>query len=153
MPVPFQSASSKLDLSYAPINPAWIREGAPIARAAELSRSADETAFTVVWACTPGKFDWTYHLDETITILEGSIVLSDVGNPPRRLGPGDVVFFPKGSQVAWEVEGYVKKVACFRRVLPNPLLDAFRILRRLKTALKRGAPAVGDVMGGLPAAR
>ena len=135
MSVPFQSASTSLELSPSPINPAWIREGNPIARAAELHRSADGTAFTVVWHCTAGKFDWTYHLDETIYIIEGSIVLSDAGNPPRRLGPGDVVFFPKGSQVSWEVEGHVRKVAYFRRVLPAPLMSVFRLARGLKLAL------------------
>ncbi len=151
-PVPFQAASTTLDLKPAPINPAWIRDGNPTARAAELSRSADGCAFTVVWECTAGRFDWTYHLDETITILEGSIVLSDGGNAPRRLGPGDVVFFPKGSQVAWEVDGYVKKVAYFRRVLPNPAMVLFRVARALKRRLKGAPPAASDVMGSLPAA-
>ena len=148
--VPFQCASTRLDLKPAPIKPAWIRGGDPVARAAELNRSADQTAFTVVWECTAGTFDWTYHLDETICILEGSIVLSDAGNPPQRLGPGDVVFFPKGSQVSWEVEGYVKKVAYFRRVVPNPMLAVFRRLRALKRALKPRLASEG-VMGGAPA--
>ena len=152
MSVPFQAASASLDLSPAPINPAWIREGNPVARAAELSRSADGTAFTVVWECTAGKFDWTYHLDETIYITEGSVILSDAGNPPRRLGPGDVVFFPKGSQVSWEVTGRVRKVAYFRRVMPNPINSLFRLARTLKLALA-GPAAAPDVMGGMPATR
>ena len=143
--VPFQSAGTTLELKSAPINPAWVTEGNPVARAAELNRSADQTAFTVVWDCSKGKFTWTYHLDETICILEGSIILSDSFNAPRRLGPGDVVFFPKGSKVHWEVESYVKKVAYFRQVVPNPFNIAFRLARRLKQAVK-GAPA-GGVMG------
>lgn len=148
--VPFRAASTSLALKPAPIRPGWITGGDPVARAAELSRSADQSAFTVVWDCTAGTFDWTYHLDETIYILEGSIVLTDSGNPPRRLGPGDVVFFPKGSRVSWEVEGYVKKVAYFRRVVPNPMLAAFRVLRFLKTAIRPGS-ARGGATGGAPA--
>lgn len=147
-PVPFRSASTALDLKPAPIKPDWITGGNPVARAAEISRSADQTAFTVVWDCTAGTFDWTYHLDETIYVIEGSIVLADASNPPRRLGPGDVVFFPKGSKVSWTVEGYVKKVAYFRRVVPNPVTAAFRILRSLKTALR---PVPGGVVGGASA--
>ena len=144
--VPFQTSSTSVELKPAPIMPNWVVDGHPVARAAELSRSPDGTAFTVVWQCTPGTFDWTYHCDETIHILEGSIVLSDDGNAARRLGPGDVVFFPKGAQVRWTVETTVKKVAFFRAALPNPLAPAYKQLRRLKRWLV-GAPGGTDVMG------
>jgi uncharacterized cupin superfamily protein len=50
-------------------------EGNPEARAHLLSTSACGTASTVIWSCTEGKFNWYYHLDETIMILEGSVVL------------------------------------------------------------------------------
>ena len=139
--VPFQASSINADLRASPIVPAWIVAGNPVARATELMRSADLSASTVIWECTAGTFDWTYHCDETIHILEGSIVLSDAGNPPRRLGPGDVVFFPKGSQVRWEVEGYVKKIAFFRSVVPNPLTGVYKVLRKIKRALKSSPKA------------
>ncbi len=139
--VPFETSSVAVPLQPAPIVPAWVRGGNPTARAAEISRSADGSAFTVIWECTAGAFEWTYDFDETIHILEGSIVLRDGGNAPTRLGPGDVVFFPKGSKVYWEVEGYVKKIAFFRKVIPNPLSGPYKMLRRLKQALKGGAKA------------
>lgn len=145
--VPFQSSSTQIELRPAPIVPHWIVDGAPFARATELMRSEDQTAYTVVWDCTAGTFDWTYRFDETIHIVEGSIILSDAGNPPQRLGPGDVVFFPKGSQVRWKVEGYVKKVAFFRKVVPNPLNPAFKALRSLKALL--GGSSAADPMGGM----
>ena len=148
MPVPFELSSVSVELKPAPIVPDWVRGGDPVARAAEISRSADGTAFTVIWECTGGKFDWTYDFDETIHILEGSIVLHDCGNAPTRLGPGDVVFFPKGSQVSWEVEGYVKKVAFFRKVVPNPLTGAYRLLRRAKHLLRGGA-ATAERLGAI----
>ena len=135
MPVPFETSSVAVPLLPAPIVAAWVRGGTPVARAAEVSRSADGNAFTVIWECTGGAFEWTYDFDETIHILEGSIVLRDGGNAPTRLGPGAVVFFPKGSKVHWEVEGYVKKIAFFRKVLPNPLSAPYRMLRRLKLAI------------------
>jgi uncharacterized cupin superfamily protein len=130
-----------------PIVPGWITEGTPVARVAVLSRSDDQTTTTVVWDCTAGKFDWTYDCDETIHIVEGSIVLSDAGNPPKRLGAGDVVFFPKGAQVSWEVDGYVRKVAILRKVVPNPLTIVFKTLRRVKRLIK-GTPGQ-DSMAGL----
>ena len=137
--VPFETASTTIELQPSPITPEWILRGNPVARGAELSRSADRTTSTVVWDCTPGVFEWRYHCDETIHILEGSIVLTDSFNPARRLGPGDVVFFPKGSVVHWEVETYVKKVAFLRKVVPNPLIPVINILRPIKRFLKRSA--------------
>ena len=139
--VPFETSSTEVELTSAPIVPAWIVEGQPVARAAEVSRSADDTAFTVIWDCTAGSFVWTYDFDETIHILEGSIVLTDGGNPPTRLGPGDIVFFPKGSQVHWQVEDYVKKIAFFRKVVPNPFTGVYKALRSVKRALRPAASA------------
>jgi uncharacterized cupin superfamily protein len=136
--ISFETAHTAVDLKPAPIAPDWIVAGAPRARAAELSRSPDGSASTVVWECTGGSFNWTYHCDETIHILEGSIVLTDSERPPTRLGPGDIVFFPKGSRVHWQVEGYVKKIAFLRSTLPTPLGAAYKLLRRLRN-IARGA--------------
>ena len=36
-----------------------------------------------------------YDLDETIMILEGSIVLESEGMPPKRYGVGDVIFYAR----------------------------------------------------------
>ena len=143
--IPFQTASTTVELKPAPIVPAWVVAGAPQARASELMRSRDDAAFTVVWDCTAGSFTWTYDFDETIHILEGSIVLTDGGNPPTRLGPGDVVFFPKGSHVHWEVESYVKKIAFFRKVLPNPMTSVYKSLRRVKAMLRGSAQATNPM--------
>ena len=148
--VPFQLSNVAVDLKPAPIVPEWIVEGNPVARASVVMRSQDQASSTVIWECTTGKFDWTYDVDETIHIIEGSIVLSDDHNAPRRLGAGDIVFFPKGSQVRWEVDGYVKKVAFFRNALPNPLTPVFKVLRSVKRAMRRAraphpAPALGAI--------
>lgn len=134
--VPFQTSTVSIDLKPSPINPSWIVSGNPVARASELMRSADKSTWTVVWDCTAGRFTWTYNCDETIHIVEGSIILHDDHNGPTRLGPGAVVFFPKGSRVHWEVDGYVKKVAFLRVVMPNPLMIPYKLARRLKTMLR-----------------
>lgn len=148
--VPFETSSTAVELKSAPIVPAWIVEGHPVARACELSRSADDTAFTVVWDCTEGSFVWTYDFDETIHILEGSVILTDGGNPPTRLGAGDVVFFPKGSQVHWQVDGYVRKIAFFRKVVPNPFTGVYKLLRSAKRALRpNAASSAGTALDGL----
>ena len=124
--------TTDVDLRPAPICREWITGGDPVARNAELSRSRDGTACTLVWDCTPGRFTWHYDVDETIHILEGSVVLDDGFGPARRLGPGDVVFFPAGAVVRWTVEMHVRKLAFFRRPLPTPVALVTRALRRLQ---------------------
>ncbi len=140
-----------VDLKSSPINRDWIVEGNPTARNAILAQSHDRKSCTLVWDCTPGKFVWHYDIDETIHILEGSIVLDDGNASPRRLGPGDVVFFPAGAVVHWTVETHVRKLAFFRRQMPKSFQILARVVRKAKTVLgSRGAgSAVSAQPGGL----
>jgi uncharacterized cupin superfamily protein len=131
----------KMDLEPSPIEPTWILEGNPEARSRVLSTSACKTAKTVIWSCTAGKFNWHYDLDETIVILEGSIVLESEGMPPKRYGVGDVIFFRKGVSAKWHVEGYVRKIAFLRLANPFPFGIAIRALNRLKSLIARNGAA------------
>jgi uncharacterized cupin superfamily protein len=127
----------KVDLKPSPIEPSWIIEGHPEARNCVLSISADGAAFTLIWSCTEGKFNWYYDVDETIVILEGSIVLEGEGMPPKRYGVGDVIYFRRGAHAKWHVEGYVKKVAFFRQTNPFPLGIAIRAANKLNSLIAR----------------
>ncbi len=62
-------------IERSPIAPSWILAGAPQARCAELSRSRDGSAVTLLWDCTAGEFEWTYLDDETVHILEGEAII------------------------------------------------------------------------------
>ena len=130
-----ETGNCEVDLELRPIEPSWIIEGNPVSRSRTLSVSADGTASTIVWSCTEGKFNWYYDFDETIMILEGSIVLESEGLPPRRYGAGDVVFFRDGAHAKWHVEGHVKKIAFCRKT--NPALIGFmvRVINKLKRML------------------
>ena len=130
--IPIVCETTSVELKPAPIDPDWIRAGTPMARNALLSTSRDGAAWTLVWDCTPGAFEWRYEVDETIHILEGSVVLDDGFGPPRRLGPGDVVLFPRGAVVRWTVETHVRKIAFVRRPLPKPVIVVLRALRNGK---------------------
>ena len=57
-------------------------------------------------------------IDETILILEGSIVLESDAMPPTRYGPGDVIFFREGAHAKWHVESKVRKLAFCRKTQP-----------------------------------
>jgi hypothetical protein len=123
-----------VNLTPRPIEPSWIIEGNPVAQRCVLSESADGLASTMVWHCTEGKFHWYYDFDETILVLEGSIVLESDTMPARRYGPGDVIFFRDGAHARWHVEGHVKKLAFCRKTQPVLLgfaLRAFSKLRRI----------------------
>ena len=121
-----------VNLTPRPIEPSWIIEGNPVAECSVLSRSADGLASTVVWQCSEGKFNWYYDFDETILILEGSIVLENDMMRSTRYGPGDVIFFKDGAHAKWHVEGHVKKLAFCRKTQPVWLGFALRVVGKLK---------------------
>ena len=124
-----------VELTPRPIEPSWILEGRPEATGCTLSQSADGTANTIVWHCTEGKFNWYYDCDETILILEGSIVLENETMRPTRYGPGAVIFFKDGAQAKWRVEGHVKKLAFCRRAHPLWLSFASRAIGKIRRVL------------------
>ena len=133
-------------LAPRPIEPSWIIEGNPVAQCCVLSKSADGLASTMVWECSEGKFNWYYDFDETIMILEGSIVLESDAMRPTRYGPGDVIFFRNGAHARWHVEDRVRKLAFCRTTQPFVLGFALRAFNKLKRTLtpsdKRTAPSL-----------
>lgn len=126
-------SSSNVPLQDAPIHPDWILDGDPRARNCVLSKSADGTAVTLIWDCSAGSFNWFYDTDETIHVLEGGAVLTDASGT-REIAAGDVVFFPAGSQAAWRVSHYVRKVAFFRQPVPRSVGLALRAWKRVRGA-------------------
>jgi len=133
--------SSQPTLTSDPINPDWILEGTPNARVEVLAVGSDESARTVIWDCSAGKFNWFYNFDETVMILEGSVTLFGGTPKERTLTPGDVVFFPKGSQAHWHVADYVRKLAFCHSLLPKIITKPYAMLR---TVLR---PSGGTAMG------
>jgi uncharacterized cupin superfamily protein len=121
------------DLEPAPINPAWILAGNPIARATTLAIAADKTLSCAIWECHAGSFKWVYGLDEMVQILEGEVVIEEQ-NPSRKvhtLRAGDTVFFPDGLTAHWTVSKYVKKFAIHRTVRRSIPWRAMRKLRHI----------------------
>ena len=135
-----------VNLMPKPIEPSWIIEGNPVAQWRVVSKSDDGLASTMVWECTEGKFNWYYDFDETIMILEGSIVLQNDTMRPTRYGPGDVIFFRNGAHARWHVEGRVRKLAFCRTTQPFVMGFALRAFNKLKRMMmpsgKRGAPSL-----------
>jgi uncharacterized cupin superfamily protein len=123
------------NLTPSPIESSSIIEGNPVAQASVLSKSADGQAWTMVWQCSEGKFNWNYNFDETFLILEGSIILENDTMSPTRYGPGDVIYFKEGAQAKWHVEGNVRKLAFCRKTQPVLLGYALRAFSKIKRIL------------------
>lgn len=129
-------ASAPSALAPAPINPDWIEDGDPAAAATVLAQSEDGSASTILWECSPGKFTWRYHFDETVHFLDGSVVISAEGMPARRFGRGDTIHFSRGSRATWVIEKRIRKVAFCRNLLPEPLPRIERLMRKALNWLK-----------------
>jgi uncharacterized cupin superfamily protein len=125
--------NNKHELSVAAIPADWVLEGYPVSRNRLLSSSSDGMASTYMWDCTAGRFYWFYDIDETICLLEGSMVIVDAAGVRRRLSAGDTFFFPAGSRFEWTVSNYVRKIA----FLHAPLSPPMRFIKRAFGALKR----------------
>jgi uncharacterized cupin superfamily protein len=130
-----ETGDCNVELELRPIEPSWVIEGNPVSHSHILSTSSDGTASTIIWHCTEGKFNWYYDFDETIMILEGSIVLESDGLPAKRYGPGDVIFFRCGAHAKWHVEGHVKKIAFCRNTQPAWLGFVIRAVNKINRIL------------------
>ena len=124
--------STRDKLGPAPIRPSWILEGNPVARNRFLTKSADGAASTYIWDCTAGRFKWHYDIDETVTVVEGSVVVKDQNGDSHKLVAGDTAFFPAGCRAEWTVENYIRKVAILRVPMPKTLLIAKRVYHAFK---------------------
>jgi uncharacterized cupin superfamily protein len=133
--------SIKADLKPCPIEPSWVLEGNPISRNFTLSSSPDGTSSTVLWDCTAGRFNWFYEFDESLHILEGSVVIQDESGGLHSLSAGDTIFFPLGAHAVWTVDTYVRKIAFCRNPLPAPIHFANRVYGKLKRTFGAGSGA------------
>ncbi len=140
-------------LKACPINPQWIRDGNPVARASLMFSSADGWFYTVMWDCSPGKFEWFYDQDETLHLLSGYMILDEGLPTERHVRSGDNVFFPAGSSARWNVVEHVLKVANVRRPIPGPLIYLLNIVRFIKNRGRRPASMFGQLNTAVSAAQ
>src|SRR5689334_7771377 len=110
--------AASIDLEPAPISPDWILAGTPQARSKLLAKSHDRTSSIMVWECTAGRFNWHYSEDETVVVISGEVFITSEKGEERRLGQGDMGFFPAGSSCIWRVNNRIKKVAVLRKDMP-----------------------------------
>jgi uncharacterized protein len=81
-----------------------------------------------------------------VHVISGEVFVTAETGLERRLGPGDMAFFPAGSRSLWRVPVAVRKLAVCRHALPKPLGFAVRAWHKLI------ALATGEA-GGIAVAR
>jgi hypothetical protein len=134
-------APADIDLPDDPIPPHWVIEGSPHVRSKRVAESRDGTSSVMVWSCTAGRFKWYYTVEETLHIISGEVFVTNEKGEVRRLGPGDMAFFPAGSRSSWHVPERVLKLAVCRHTMPRPLgvvLRAWNRLRDIVTGFSAG---------------
>ena len=128
---------ANVDLEPNPIPSRWIIEGSPEACAKNLAVSEDGSSWVVAWSCTAGRFVWHYSVDETVHIISGEVFITDEKGSERRLGPGDMAFFPSGSSSTWYVPNAVRKLAVCRHSVPRLIGKLLPIWSRVATRVRR----------------
>ncbi|WLR95237.1 cupin domain-containing protein [Shinella zoogloeoides] len=116
-----------LKMRDAPIEPSWIIDGSPVARAADHVRSADDSSFSAQWDCTAGTFRWYFHWDETVVILEGEVHITAEDGSSYTLRTGDMGYFAARTWATWHIDDYVRKAAFIRRPFPSPIAALYRL--------------------------
>jgi uncharacterized cupin superfamily protein len=129
--------TSRTDLRPLPIDPTWVKKGAPVARSVTLSKSPDGLLTAGLWDCTAGTFTWIFRRDEIVHIVEGEVRVHE-GPTTHVLVPGCVAHFPCGLETVWEVPAYVKKAFVLRAPTPSALDRMVAALRaRIAVLIRR----------------
>jgi len=82
-----------------------------------------------------------------VHIISGEVLVTNELGEIRRLGPGDMAFFPAGSRSIWHVPHRVRKLAVCRHSMPRPLGTMLRAWNRLIEILAGVSPAAGAKRG------
>jgi len=114
-----------------PVLPRAVLSGAPFTRTWNVLRTHDFTSDIVVWECTAGSFTCKYSQDEAVMIVAGEVFITDQKGEERRLGPGDLGFFPAGTSCIWRVPHRVRKIAILRETVWRPVGIGLKIWKRV----------------------
>jgi len=72
--------------------------------------TGDESILTGVWECAPSKeiID-SYPVHEMMTVISGSVTLTDPEGRSETYAAGDTFFIPKGTACTWEITETLRK--------------------------------------------
>ncbi len=70
----------------------------------------DESILTGVWECAPCREEIdAYPVHEMMSVISGSLTLTDAEGRAETFTPGDMFFIPKGTPCTWEITETLRK--------------------------------------------
>jgi uncharacterized cupin superfamily protein len=70
----------------------------------------DESILAGVWECAPCRMEFDdYPVDEQMTIISGSLTLTNADGNAETFNAGDVLFASKGSKFTWHITERLRK--------------------------------------------
>ncbi|MDB5963753.1 MAG: hypothetical protein JWQ72_253 [Polaromonas sp.] len=91
------------------VDPSWVLAGRPRFWNTETVHSPDGKVIGGMWACDgPAEFEWTFHMDETVHLIEGKVEVNYLGNRFTLL-PGTTATFYAGTKAVWYVPEHARK--------------------------------------------
>jgi uncharacterized cupin superfamily protein len=99
----------------------WMISGNPETRSKLLVRTNDWIANVVVWECGAASYKWHYNQDEAYFVISGEGFMTDEKGIEHRFGPGDVAFFPAGTNATWRHPDHFRKVAFLKEAIGRPV--------------------------------
>lgn len=73
-------------------------------------RADDGSVTAGIWECAPCKVEISaYPVDEMMTIISGSLTITNADGVEETFGPGEVVFASKGAPMTWHITARLKK--------------------------------------------
>jgi len=72
--------------------------------------TSDETVLAGVWECAPCKEDIdSYPVHEMMTVISGSVTVTNADGQAETFTSGDVFYIPKGTKCTWHIEETLRK--------------------------------------------
>ena len=73
-------------------------------------QTADESILTGVWECAPTREEIeSYPVHEMMTVISGSVTLTNEDGESQTYTAGDTFFVAKGAKVVWEITETLRK--------------------------------------------
>jgi len=109
----------------------WVLSGDPATRSKFLGKTRDRLAYAILWECGAVSYKWHYPSDEAYIVLSGEGFMTDEKGVEHRFGPGDVAFFPAGTNSTWRHPDHFRKVAVLKDPVSSPFAFAWKGWQRL----------------------
>jgi uncharacterized cupin superfamily protein len=129
------STLANVQLEPSSIPPQWLLSGNPETRSKLLGKTRDRLAYIILWECGAVSYKWHYNQDESYIVLSGEGFMTDEKGVERRYGPGDLAFFPAGTDSTWRHPDHFRKVAVLKDPVWPPVALALKAFNKLLTMI------------------